>query len=95
MLRKFFYKSLNVPISLCGIAGLAGGPGSGTSLWDLLPGFSLAAGAWGGTSCVKVLPSWICWKLRRKVSPPGAWTIDDGSPANAGSSSSFSLPLYR
>lgn len=46
-----------IPISLCGIAGLAGGPGSGTSLWDLFPGFSLAAGACGGTSCVKVLPS--------------------------------------
>lgn len=77
------------------MAGRAGGPGSGISLWALLLGFSLPAGGWGFTSWVKVLPSWICWKFLRNVSPPGAWTMDDASPANAGSSSSFSLPLYR
>lgn len=53
-------------------------------------GFWLRFG--GGCSAFAGLPSWICWKLRLRVSPPGAWIIEDGSPATCGSSSSFSLP---
>lgn len=45
--------------------------------------------------CISVRPSWICWKFRRSVSPPGAWMIDEGSPAVGSSSSSFSEPEYR
>lgn len=41
------------------------------------------------------ISTWICWKFLLSVSPPGAWTMDEGSPATAGSSSSFSDPLYR
>lgn len=79
-----------LPMSRCGIAGLEGGPWSGGAR----PGILSFAGTLLSMSWDNVLPSWICWKLRRRVSPPGAWTIDEGSPATAGSSSSFSLPLY-
>lgn len=48
----------------------------------------------GSTGWLKVLPSCICWKFLRNVSPPGACTILLGSPASAGSSSSFSDPEY-
>lgn len=92
----------------CGIGGLEGGPGSGISSLSLLRpllhlkktkyvadnyvGFFYLGG--GSTFWLRVLPSWICWKFLRKVSPPGAWTMLLGSPAIWGSSSSFSDPEY-
>lgn len=48
----------------------------------------------GSTAWFRVRPSWICWKFLRNVSPPGACMMLLGSPASAGSSSSFSEPEY-
>lgn len=94
-------------ITLWDKGGLAGGPGSGISSFStFLPplpqkfcnkhiqtahGIQTPYLGGGWTFWLTDLPSWICWKFLRKVSPPRAWTILLGSPATWGSSS-FSEP---
>lgn len=93
-------------IKRCGSAGRDGGPGSSNTgcLSRVCCGGCAGLPLRLACCCIgdcgfcsfcwaaAMRPSWICWKLRRNVSPPGAWIIDDGSPAICGSSSSLSEP---